>query len=57
MATPSKPEKITPPAKPLVKREAKLLPKGGKGASAPGRIVAEAGVAKKQGARRRNAKP
>lgn len=57
MARAAKPEKITPPAKPLVKREAKLLPKGGKGASAPGRILVEEKIAKKQGARRKNARP
>ena len=51
----TKPERITPPAKPLVKQQAKKLPQGGKKASAPGRILAEEAVAKKQGARR--AKP
>lgn len=52
MATTGKPEKITPPTKPLVKQQAKKLPLGGTKASAPGRILSEASVAKQQGARR-----
>ena len=47
-----KPERITPPAKKLVKQQANKLPSGGVGASAPGRILSEAAVAKEQGARR-----
>jgi hypothetical protein len=52
--SPSKPEKITPPADKLVKQQAKKLPQGGSAASAPGRILVEKKVAKKQGARRAN---
>lgn len=50
-----KKEVVTPPAKPLVRQQAAKLPAGGAKASAPGRILAEAAIAKKQGARR--AKP
>ncbi len=52
MAKSGKPESITPPSKPLVRQQAAKLPEGGAKASAPGRILSEAAVAKKQEATR-----
>ena len=49
---PSKPERITPPAKKAVKKAAQGLPRGGAKAILPGRVLVEEKVAKKQGARR-----